>query len=523
MKRYLPAAVRIIVALASFACVIPLEPLVIRQFGMRAEAKSVIVGLLAAALLFAFVQLIKAFIGLRVLSGTASPAIGMFHQEGLFKGSRVIWRERVPERIRAAVHYGMWGTIVVLFSYRFAVVGTFDDWTQSVLFTQYFRYSKSVAMDTLAPPPIARLALVTDDNNTERYLRDVAVIAHHLNEVGAKVVIAQQPLSGLASHLRTMSERMHRRSAASGSTLASERDVIDSLGRVIMLYSPQENIPYQLHEKDSTIIVNSNQREEFEHLTGMSAAYSPMVAWVPVWSSPVGRHRYTEIDVALEAVKRYRGWPDSLKPIKKDGAVILGDLRIPVQPNGRAFADRQLYQGQWLPIIAHHGYVASAYDSLSSDSLRYWTDVIGFQWATVKSPMGQLHRDLKEFRQFFEGKIVVVNWYNLSDRFGEYPFGAIDLTNVIGSVVTGRFYERMPLLWWTVLILSVALVAVAVITTRATVSFWLSFLWSAMVSAFGIWVFFAYHRMFEFLYIDVAILLSFLIFTLVKMSRAQDR
>jgi len=122
----------------------------------------------------------------------------------------------------------------------------------------------------------------------------------------------------------------------------------------------------------------------------------------------------------------------------------------------------------------------------------------------------------------FDGKVVVVNWFNLSELSDEYPFGGIDLTNVIGSVLTGRFYERMPLMWGAVLMLSVALVALAVHFTKAMVSFWLAVLWSAVVSAFGIWTFLAHRRMFEFLYIDVAILLSFLIFTLVKMSRTQN-
>lgn len=523
MKRYLSVIVRTVAAAAALWLVKYLNPLVVRQLGAFDDPRGVTAVMLAAGAFVALAQLAKAVVSLRAGAEGASPALELLHRDGLIKGSMALWRTRIAERVRAFVQYAVWGGIIVFFSFQFASVGTLDDWTETVLFTPYFRQLHTSAMDTLPPPPVVRLSLVTDDNNTETYYRDLALIARHLSDAGAKAVVAGQPLSVIAYNQRVGNlDRLRDRQNETGrERIDDELGLPDSFGSVIMAYEPGVNTPYQLFGKDSTVIVNSCRTHGLKRLTGRDAEFSRMVGWFPVSRTPVNRRQYTEVDVALAAAKRFFGLPDSLQPERKDGAVMLGDLRIPVQPNGRAFADRQLHQGQWLPLIAHHGRAASAYDSGSEDSLHYWSDVT-FQWATIKTPYGRLHNDLKEFRSMFDGKVVVVNWFNLSELSDEYPFGGIDLTNVIGSVLTGRFYERMPLMWGAVLILSVVLVALAVHFTKAMVSFWLSWLWSAVVSAFGIWTFLAHHRMFEFLYIDAAVLLSFLIFTLVKMSRTQN-
>lgn len=534
MKRYLPAALRILVALASFAFLKPLNPFVIRQLDMIDRPQPVTAGLLAAVVLFALAQFAKAFIGLRVLSGTASPAVIVLHRDGLFKGLRMLWRERVADRVRAMVQYGTWGTIIVLFSYRFAAVGTLDDWTETILFTDQFRSMHSSMMDTIEAPPVVRLSLMTDDNNTVTYYHDLSVIARHLKDAGAKLVVAQQPLSFLSIVYRRKTEQMslwnrseqkknakpERTSQYPRSRLDDDIALIDSLGCVIMAYAPDDVRPYRLG-RDSMIVVNSNQRSGVKQISMYDRNFSRLVSWFPMSVYPIGKRLFIETDVAVMVAKRYFGIADTVQPRMTSDGVVLGDLRIPVLPSGRAFADRELHAGQWLPVIAHHGDAASILETKVIDSLHYWTNATSPK-DTAPAPEGRTIGDLMELRHLFDGKIVVLNWTNMSDLNAQYPFGAVNLTDIIGSVVTGRFYERMPWLWWTVLLLSVVLVAVVVITTRATVSFWLSFLWSAMVSAFGIWVFFAYHRMFEFLYIDVAILLSFLIFTLVKMSRTQN-
>ena len=154
----------------------------------------------------------------------------------------------------------------------------------------------------------------------------------------------------------------------------------------------------------------------------------------PVYSVPFGYHWNkiggggvdTVADIALEILRRWSGYPDSLRPARMPREVVFGGYRIPVSRTGLALSPYSSYAPQpgFLPV--------AGFD---------FPDSIGFKYSWGNWDAGHMGDDLNRFADKISGTIVLVFW---RDPVGgtEFPFagGWWTTTQVLRAALQGQFY-----------------------------------------------------------------------------------
>ena len=505
MKSTIQYSFRMIIACVFLLSLIYANILLQHQFDLYEHSTLVTVVLLFIGIGTVCVQGAKSVIHILASQKDPSPRIVHAYEQGL---SAALWsfsKQRFSKNTRMSLHYGSWGTVIVLFIAMLYSLGVFnakEGFFLSVgMVRQNYESSKDVEI------PVVQFALFTEDNNVKKYLENILHIAIDLRHAGAKVVVARLPFGSVG--LSKNSERIKQLTRS-----------IDSLGYVVFAIERDPgNRPskHQTYTDDITRTVFSSLPGDFGS-TGYRSL-PDILPWFPLVEFPIGKKMYSEVEVSFPVARKYFGIADSVKPTRIGNEVVLDRIRIPVTNDGKAFCDCYIDASLFLPVTGHRGINVDANDTSEEDTVKYWTDV--YQPNALYKSVDEKIVNLDRFRKYTDGKVVLINWYNASELSpSAYPFNGIFVSSVINGVLLGKRYMRNELLFYSLLIVLVLMVGISVEKFAPFWSVFASVLIALVISMVGIWSFFSIRNIIEILYLYIAIILSYLIFSLIKMSRS---
>ncbi|MDD8016862.1 MAG: hypothetical protein PHP42_00675 [Bacteroidota bacterium] len=445
-----------------------------------------------------------------VLASMSNPPlwIQQAHERGLIY---VIWNSskvNIPAKWRKFFHNTSWGVIVALFVlmlYSLDVFSGKEDFFFSVgSLADHYRNSIQVE------DPVIRMTLITEDNNLRKYLENLLKMSMDLKRAGAKVVVARVPWF-----------RMGVPKNSDQINLLSRR--IDSLGYVVLACSPviydnKPFIPYNIQLKGynnpddfgMTVLSTEQSKPRFYNHPDNN-----IIQWYPLRQWAMGKKYYYEVDVSLIVAQKFFGINDSIKPKRIGNEVVLDWLRIPVTNKGRAYSDDYFFLTPFSRVAANRGVFGKPSKFEEDDTLRYWEDV--YQPNSIYKSADERIENLDRFKKIFNGKIVVINWYNGSEQ-SVLPIEGIN-ASVITGVLLQKSYTPNEQMFYLLLISLIVLIGLTVNKYGTLWSAIFTVLFTVVITFLGVWAFFSLHIIIEILYLYVAIVLSFIVFSLVKLSR----
>jgi hypothetical protein len=230
---------------------------------------------------------------------------------------------------------------------------------------------------------------------------------------------------------------------------------------------------------------------------------------------PMGKKNYYEVDVSLVVAQKFFGINDSIKPKRVGNEVVLDWLRIPVTNKGKAFSDDYYFLTPSSRVVANRGVFGNPLKIGEDDTLQYWEQV--YQPDSVYKSENERIENLDRFQKIYNGKVVVINWYNGSDP-AVLPVEGIN-ASVITGVLMQKSYTPSEWLFYFLLISLIVLIGVIVNRYKTIWAAIIAVVFVVLVTASGLWAFFSLRIIIEILYLYVAIGLSYIIFSLVKLSR----
>lgn len=474
-----------------------------QQFSLYEHSTLITVILLIFGGGITLVQIMKLVIHILASGGQPSAWVLLAYQNGIITTALAYSREMIPDRIRRMIHFGSLGTVIILFVtmlYSFEMFKGKEGLFLSInLIENYYEH-------TFGPEaPVVRFMLFTEDNNLKKYLQDVLQISKDARRAGAKVVVARMPFGSIGGPKNA--DKVERL-----------KQSIDSLGYVVFAIAPfPGNRPQNRDTYTSDIT-----RTVFSSLPldlGIShyRFHTDIIHWFPMLQFPAGKKMYSEIDVSLPVAKKFFGIADSVQPRRIGNEIVMDRIRIPVTESGKAYSDDYFQITPFLPVNANRGMFSRATDKNEEDVLQYWEDVYQ-PWSLYKS-WDEKIENLDRYRKYIDGKVVIINWYDGSERSVlNYPFDGFFVSSVITGVLLDKSYTRNEWFFYALLLGSVVIVGMLVAVYSPLWSLFGSFLITISISMIGIWSFLSYRNIVEMPYIYVAVLLSYVVFSLVKMS-----
>ena len=469
--------------------------------------------LLTAGEVFALYQIILSGLYLLILGKRPSPSIVTFLKNGISKSMHDVYQRRLSSSQRNIISLGSWSLFIFLFVCMLASLQLFEKRETFFLAIGPVRhlYQKELPWKLsgqegydkyLAEEPVRYFEFMSADNNSRQYLQDLYKIAKDLKDAGAKAVVADVP-TGLhgSNSLRELYSK------------------IDSLKIVVwggewasgtVKYFPQ-NVSTRLDKLDYQNVYSletgwSKPSSNFQEWT--------IVRWHPLMKHSTGSRWLTQIDVAVLVAKRYFNMADTSILSSNGNAVVVNDLNIPVTSAGTAYSDNanRLFH---FSVSASRGVGGPEGFEFNPDSLRYNAQVEIAKGVSVTSQKDTV-KTLTNYKYYFTGKVVVINWmYSTPTDF----FAKLPLANVISNVLRNRFYAKHEALTYLLSIITILSIAISSARYRIRWVIYTSLFLAAGVFVFAVWVFLSFRVLFDPLYPLLAIILSVIIFSLLKMSR----
>ncbi len=485
-------------------CLVYLNIFFQSQFGWYSQSTLFTVVLLSIAVGIVSVQLFKSVVFVLASGKSASPWVLTAHSKGIVFLLRSFFAERISLPWKRRLQLCSWSAVIILFVsflHSMEVFGKSEDFFLGAgLFKNY--YQNRVCEQV----PVVRFTLFTEDNNVKKYLENILHISKDLRRAGATVVVVRMPFGRIAAPSNF--ERIEQLTRS-----------IDSLGYVVSAIVPYPGFrPYasQPFSEDITRVVfsampsNGNYSQRYD---------SELIQWYPLRQFPNGKKKYSEVDVSFSVAKKYFGIPDSVEPVNNGNEIVMDRIRVPVTNEGKAYSDDYFHITPFSPVSAHRGVFGNPNDRNEDDTVKYWVDV--FAPGSVYKSEKEKIENLDRFRNVFEGKVVIISWYNGSEQSVlAYPFDGFYVSSIISSVLMGKSYVNQAWIFYTLLIIMVLIVGATALHLGPAWSALSAILAGIGVTTFGIWSFFYAHMIIELLYFYLAIILSYLIFSLVKMSGA---
>lgn len=472
--------------------------------------------LLTVGCLFAFYQLIV--FALYILSLNRSPdhPINRFIELGLFRTLYSFYYKKYSDTQRFRITVVMCGVFLFLFVSVLTYLRLFDKQEAFFLDINFLRdmHRKPILLKYrdengyekyLRDEPVRYFNFMTEDNNTGKYLRDLFKIAKDLKDAGAKAVVADRPTGFFAWDNNMFSK-------------------IDSLNTVVWGdLSPSWSMKYY-SQKEFTRLDRFNSKVvysvEDNHSKPMFfMRFETITRWYPVMTVANISQQQMHSDVALWVAKKYFGMPDSVAPIVGDGFVSMGDLRVPVSSSGEAFCDNVLSMYRIFYISASRGVGGGEGFDYHPDHLRYNVQVEVSKNQFTTSPKDTV-KNLKQFRDYFSGTVVVINWMN---NTGSDLFGKVPVAGVISSVLKNNMYAKRDTITHICSLLVIILLGIISLKLRTLWQFYSSIILFFGIFLFSIWMFFSNKILFDPLYPLFTVFLSATVFSLLKLSHETPR
>ncbi|MFZ4621320.1 MAG: hypothetical protein ACOYNS_12240 [Bacteroidota bacterium] len=493
---------RLILSGVMLICLVYLNIFFQSQFGWYSQSTLFTVVLLSIAIGIVSVQLFKSVVFILASGTSPSPWVLTAHSKGIVFLLRSYFSEQVSLPWKKRLRLYSWSAVIILFVsflHSMEVFGKSEDFFLGAgVFKNYYQTKQCEQV------PVVRFTMFTEDNNVKKYLENILHISKDLRRAGAKVVVVRMPFGRIAAPSNF--ERIEQLTRS-----------IDSLGYVVSAIVPFPGFrPYssQPFSEDITRVVFSALPSDGNY----SHRYdNELIQWYPLRQFPNGKKKYSEVDVSFSVAKKYFGIPDSVQPLNNGNEIVMDRIRVPVTKEGKAYSDDFFHVTPFSPVSAHRGVFQNANDRSEDDSVKYWVDV--FAPGSVYKSDKEKIENLDRFRDVFEGKVVIIGWYNGSEQSVlAYPFDGFYVSSIISSVLMGKSYVNHSWLFYTLLMIIVLIIGVTAMNLGPAWSAVSAILAGIAVTTFGIWSFFYSHMIIELLYLYLAIILSYLIFSLVKMS-----
>ncbi|MFA5834885.1 MAG: hypothetical protein WDA22_15525 [Bacteroidota bacterium] len=432
-------------------------------------------------------QIMQAILFVITSRPNPSPKLVRFYELGIGGILQRYYAQQLSPRNKTLLWFVVWGASIISFMLIMNVNQVFNGNEDFFLQNRSIERMYREAITRQFPNPknyVEVLHFYSEDNNPHRYITDMIKISEDLKDAGAKVVIIELP-----GRLYPMTERRLKR-------LDSLVNVLQSMSRVTFAGD------YWYYQ--NPISKNNLSPLTVKKIEPYTRYYSNLVRHFP--------YRYTA-DIALSVARRYYGIPDSIRPVKIGNTIIVGDIKVPVNSNGEAFSDniciiRLLRNFHY---VAFHGFN----DNGSTDMVQYTADIssIGRDSQIDKVPI----TDLRKFKNDFEKKIVLIAW-NYSDGLFTSPIYTQAVASSIISLIENSNYVQSRELTIALIILSVLIIGITVYRFGFFVSLILTAFLFTIYIAGGIWVFLSSRMIVEVLYPVAATILSFIVFSLLKLS-----
>lgn len=335
-----------------------------------------------------------------------------------------------------------------------------------------------------APLPI--WGFISDDG----YLRDAEKIVRRLKAVGAKVVVVPLP------------EDILEIPGSSALLDAIKRDSIGIFSSGIRTRSRFSTRTPLIFEERRSWWVRHPAFHRLEIPWGVSSVitdpYGLLYRIVPFAFKDLDTGEEVP-DVALQAIKRYLGYPDNLEIRTSPYAVSLGSYTIPLESDGFAYV-----KGSSLPRYRGGVYVSAL---PRADSLSY------FPIAWSGAPQ---EKSLDAAWAYYKDKIVVLDWSGLSQLpYANYSWA---YSHIINAILRGEYVKRFNDYDLFFIILIVMLLSVLSYNFRGLLTLGISFLLALGVLAMSIWLYDSYSILVDPTYILVPIILCGTILPVVKLA-----
>jgi len=346
------------------------------------------------------------------------------------------------------------------------------------------RAAEQAEVTAAAPLPI--WGYISD----EAYLRDARQIVRNLKNVGAKVVVVPLP-----ENVLSIPRNISLLNAINSDSIAVFGSAIRTRARFSI------TTPLMFEERRAWWLRHP-AFHRIEIPWGVSSvltdSYGLLYRIIPDAFKDLDTGELIP-DVALEAVKRYAGYSDSLEIKASPSFVSFGAFTIPLERDGLAYV-----KGTSFPRYRGGVYAAAA---VESDSLTYFP---------ISSSGRPKEKGLDAAWGYYKGKIVVLDWSGLSQPpYANYSWS---YTQIISAILSGDYVKRYNDYDLLLIVVIVLLLSVLSYNLRGLITLGISFLLSLAVLALSIWLFDRYSILFDPVYVLVPIALCGIILPVVKLT-----
>jgi hypothetical protein len=324
----------------------------------------------------------------------------------------------------------------------------------------------------------------------EAYLQGARRIVHHLKNIGAAVVVVPLPedLLAIPSNLSLLDAIKSDSIAVFSSGIRTRSRF--SIRTPLMFEERRARWARQptFHRLEIPWGVSSVLTDSYGILYRIAPdAYKDFDTGNPV------------PDVALQAVKRYVGYPDSLEIRTSHSFVSFGAYTIPLEKDGLAYV-----KGLSFPRY-RGGVYASALPE--TDSLSY------FPMAWSGTPR---EKNLDAAWEYYKGKIAILDWSGLSQlSYANYSW---TYAQIISAILGGNYVKRYNDYDLLLIIFTVVLLSVLSYNLRGLLTLGISLLLGLGVLVLSIWLYDQYSVLFDPLYVLVPLVLCGIILPVVKLA-----
>jgi len=351
-----------------------------------------------------------------------------------------------------------------------------------------FRSKLAAKLQTKAEAPAVPLSLWGQASH-DAYLSHSLAIVKNLKKAGAKVVVLPLPSDILpVPKILDLLDKLKKQGiVVFGATTSS---LPSSWRSVSYLEDPQNWWVRQpaLHRVSIPWGVVSIQTEPFAALYRfVPSQFRDFDTGEPV------------PDIALQALKRYLGYPDSLEIRHTPYCDFLGPHAIPLERDGLAYVKYSFHSS------SDGGVFASLWPE--TDSLIFFPT----RWSGKKELI-----NLDSSWAFYHGKIVVLDWAYLSPY--QYPSLGTIYVQIIDAILHKNFVDRHNEYDLVFIILVVVVLSLVSYRFRGIIAVLVSLVLGVGIIVLSIWLFDRYSILYDPVYVLVPIVLCGFILPIVKLA-----
>jgi hypothetical protein len=331
--------------------------------------------------------------------------------------------------------------------------------------------------------PVVEFRLFSSDNNFSLYLQNVLKIVTDLKTVGVKAVSVDFRDPFLADK--------------------KDLDIVNKLERTGIVVFAQES------GKTFGLLNVSDGRQKMTkayYTLGSLEKDGPFIHRIqPVFYMPLSDGSWVprELDVSLELLKKYHGYPDTLRPYYDGKNLVLGNDRFPINSNNEILTRGS---GFWHgpQIGAFYGKGIGEKEDLKYAGFHNYSDNRRIE-----------NNSLLEIADQLKGKIVFINWYNRSNT---RDMSINRYCDVIKNLVNAKFIVEYNYWYYAITLLCLLLAGWLAIQLRPIYAYGVTFALAFILLAGGYWLYHSQNIFLHITYPFAAMILAAFFFSIGKLK-----